>query len=100
MWASVPLLIGTILTVRPCLSAKPGRLTISEKPASPLGSITPRVQGLSCSAPPAGAATSAASAEKTAAPVVALKLHRCLSYLSVSSLMPAASITFFQRASS
>src|SRR5262245_14405052 len=45
LWASVPLASGTILILRPRFSSKPRRLTISEKPASPLGSITPCDQG-------------------------------------------------------
>ena len=56
-----PFLKGTISTLRPCLSAKPLRPTIIEKPASPIRSISPCRQSLSsCSAAqPATKSTSA-----------------------------------------
>src|SRR4051812_22978372 len=68
--ASVPLAIGTILTLSPRFSAKPRRLTIREKPASPFGSITPWLQALVCAA--AGAvAHRAMSSALAQAPLIA-----------------------------
>ena len=64
--AVAPFLKWTISTLRPCLSAKPLRPTIIEKPASPLGSISPRRQSLnscSCSCSAAQPATKSTGAK-------------------------------------
>ena len=67
LWASVPFCSETILILSPCFSAKPRRLTMSEKPASPFGSITPWVQGLGvCAAAGVASDDAAVSATSTA----------------------------------
>src|SRR3954468_4769043 len=74
--ASVPLASGTILTLSPRFSAKPRRLTIREKPASPFGSITPWLQALVCAA--AGAVAHRA---KSSAPAQVPMIARIMAVL-------------------
>src|SRR5262245_26332419 len=80
--ASVPLAIGTILTLRPRFSSNPRRLTIREKPASPLGSITPCDQGF-------GACADEVVERKTAKAAVTTPARAMRLIMGVSELMVA-----------